>query len=221
MKKKQEDGAEMIYLLENSDGLTETFLLQGLPLLSRQRRDRILRYGSLQDRINGCAAYLLLRYGLWQEYQIRTAPAFIFGEHEKPFLADYPDIYFNLSHCKTAIACIIAPQETAIDVTDRRKIKNNLTRRVCSPEEQRQLSVSEDPETCFLRMWTRKECLSKLTGEGMSRSFRTITDEWPQAVYVHTEERPCCILSYYAEAPQTIRSLTAQTLWDTLSENNT
>ena len=209
----------MVYLLEESDGLTGDFLRQARPLLSLQRLEKIQRYGAERDKMNGCGAYLLLRYGLWREYGITQAPVFVFGKHEKPFLADTPSVYFNLSHCKTAVACIVSEQETAIDVTDRRKVHPHISRRVCSPEEQARIAVSRDPQTCFLKMWTRKECLAKLTGEGMSRPFHTITDDWPQAAFVHTEDRSGCILSYYAKEEQTILSLSANALLTELLKN--
>lgn len=208
----------MVYLLENSDRLTADFFIRGMSLLSPQRQDKVQRYASERDRINGCAAYLLLRYGLLMEYGITEAPLFCFGEHEKPFLRDYPSLHFNLSHCKTAVACILSDTNTAIDVTDRRVVRQAISRRVCSLAEQQRIADSSDPTGCFLQMWTRKECLAKLTGEGMSRPFRTITDDWQEAAFVHTEERPCCILSYYAEADTDIVSLTPEELLTVLHE---
>lgn len=206
----------MVYLSENTDTLTEEFLIRGKPFLSQQRSAKIEQYGSQRDRIDGCAAYLLLRYALFREYGICEAPLFTFGEHEKPFLQDYPAVYFNLSHCKTAVGCIVSEHDTAIDVTDRRRVRNNVFRRVCSKKEQEQLAVSDDPDNCFLRMWTRKECLAKLTGEGMSRPFHTITDEWQQAANVYTEEHSSCILSYYAETPLSVITVSVEELFKTL-----
>ncbi len=208
----------MLYLLENSDRLTADFLRQGMPLISRQRQEKLHTYGAQRDKLDGCAAYLLLRYALLTEYGLTAAPQFSFGEHDKPFLQDTPALHFNFSHCKTAVACILSDKNTAVDVTDRRFVKPNVYRRVCSPEEQQRIAESTDPHTCFLRMWTRKECLAKLTGEGMSHPFRTITDEWPQAAFVHTEERDWGILSYYAEEPLPAVSLTAEKLLTVLRE---
>ncbi len=192
----------MLYLLENTMGLGEDFLDGGMRFLSLQRREKIGAYGSLHDKADGCGAYLLLRVALYREYGIREQPLFTFGEHDKPFLKNDTHIHFNISHCKTALGCIVSDRNTSLDLTDRRKLKNNVMKRVCSDEEQRIILQDSDPDTCFLKYWTRKECFSKLTGEGMSRAFSGITSALPEMAHIHTKAYPDYILSYYAENEQ-------------------
>ena len=188
----------MIYLLENTDKLDESFIKEAEPYLSKQRIERINSIRPINDKINGCAVYLLLRYGLLCEYGITEAPVFDFGEHGKPGLRDTPEIHFNMSHAKNAVCCIVSESETAIDITDIRPLKHNVVRRVCDEREQGIIYASAEPDRTFLKMWTLKECLSKLSGKGMSVNFASLTDMSEGAGAVHTIEKSEYILSYYS-----------------------
>ena len=192
----------MVYILENSDRITEGFEEEQARFLSGQRRETIGRYRSAQDRINGCAVYMLLRYALIKEYGYSHAPEFRYGEHGKPFLADREDIFFNMSHCKNAVCCIVTDKETAIDITDFRDVNSAVIRRVCSGDERQRIMNSADPERTFFELWTRKECLSKLSGRGMSQGFRELTDELPEAAGLHTIVCGDYIYTYYSPAEE-------------------
>lgn len=194
----------MLYILENTQKLDERFIENCSSLLSDQRRKKINAYGSLHDRINGCAVYLLLRYALIKEYGYLNAPVFCFGEHEKPYFSDRDDIFFNMSHCKNAVCCIVSQKNTAADITDIRPVKPAIIRRVCSDAEQKLILGSDDPQRIFLRLWTRKECLSKLSGMGMSQSFRRLTNELPEAAGLHTADREAYIYTYYSETEENV-----------------
>ncbi len=188
----------MIYILENTDKLEESVIKKYSYVLSEQRKEKINNYGSVRDRINGGIVYMLLRYALINEYSYCHQPVFSFGEHEKPYLSDRGDIFFNMSHCRNAVCCIVSDSDTAIDITDIRIVKPNIINRVCSDKEKKLVSESTDPQRSFLRLWTRKECLSKLSGKGMSEGFKGLTDELPQAEGLHTAEDEEYIYTYYS-----------------------
>lgn len=42
-----------------------------------------------------------------RHHGITGNPVFEYVKHEKPVLRDYPDIHFNLSHCRRGIMCVI------------------------------------------------------------------------------------------------------------------
>ena len=106
----------MIYILENTDTLGEDFLKAAVPLLSLQRLKKIdsMRIGS--DKINSAAVYLMLRFALKEQYGMSEKTEFLYGEHGKPYLKDTVNIYFNLSHCRNACACIVAIGNLAVVV---------------------------------------------------------------------------------------------------------
>ena len=73
--------------------------------VSTQRRAHAMQYSHERDRCLSIAAYRLLQQGLSTEYHINEPPLFDFETTGKPRLAKYPNIYFNLSHCRSGRLC--------------------------------------------------------------------------------------------------------------------
>lgn len=165
----------MIYLYDRLDDFTDDMYQTVLDNLPNFRREHTLKKASLTDRKLSVLAYLLLCFGLKQEYGVNSFPDFSFGKKEKPFLLDRNDIYFNMSHCKKAVACAVSSKNIGIDVeTVRKNIKQSVIERVCSDEEQASLS-GENAERRFITLWTMKEAYQKLKGEGISADLKKIT----------------------------------------------
>ena len=191
--------------MEDTDRLDENFLAKAEPLLSEQRIQKIREYAVPSDKINAAAVYLLLRYGLKTEYQMTEKPVFDFISRGKPCLSPAESgIYFNLSHCGNAAVCIISDENTAIDVMELRKVRSSVIRRTCSMEERQQLSMSNEPERDFIKLWTRKECYAKLDGRGLLLDFSGISQALPAMHNIHTIDFGKYILSYYSKGTMEI-----------------
>jgi len=94
-------------------------------------------------------------------------PPFDIAERGKPYLRNTPHLFFNLSHCRNIVACILHHSEVGVDVECRRTFKESFLQRVFSYEEQQQVHHSSDPEMTFVQLWTRKEAYVKYTGTGI------------------------------------------------------
>lgn len=119
----------------------------------------------------------LLSRGLNDLFQIRLSPAELdnkiaFTEHEKPWLPDYPDIHFNISHCDDLVICGFDTHPIGVDAEKIRPFPEALLRRLLTPEEKiffEQVSTSETLRREWLyRYWTLKESYLKQTGSGLS-----------------------------------------------------
>lgn len=88
-------------------------------------------------------------------------------ERGKPFLADFPNVRFNISHCEGLAVCGISDKEIGVDAELIRSFSGKVMRRIFSAEEQNFIAVSESPETDFFKIWTLKESLCKFTGDGI------------------------------------------------------
>lgn len=128
----------------------------------------------LQGRKECTLAYELLCQMLREEYDIQQPPAFGYGEHGKPYLLDYPDIHFNLSHTRRAIACIIDTKPCGIDVESLGRYKEEVARYCMCDEEMDQIHNADDINIAFTSLWTQKEALLKLTGEGITDDLKTV-----------------------------------------------
>ena len=98
------------------------------------------------------------------------------GEHGKPFLAERPDVRFNLSHADCIAACIVSERECGIDCERVRAYRPNVVRRVFTAEEQALLGAvpEEERDLLFFRIWTLKEAFVKAVGRGLSYPMSSV-----------------------------------------------
>ena len=176
----------MIYL---NDHIKDFDLEEALTRLSPQRREQALRYKHEHGRRQSVAAYLLLCEGLREEYGITEPPVFGYHKGGKPFIEGRSDIHFNLSHCLEAAVCIIAPHPVGIDVESVRRFKEDLARYTMNEHEMEQILSSKRPDIAFIRLWTMKEALIKMTGEGIRNDLKNLLEEHT-GVQFHTIVSP-------------------------------
>jgi len=155
-----------------------------LPLLPPERQEKAMRFRHDIDRKQCVAAWLLLREGCMKEFDMNEVPPMDFNEHGKPFFPTMPHIHFNLSHCKEAIACAIGKEPVGIDIERIRHAHDDLLHYVLNEKELLQVSESPTPDLVFTQLWTRKESLLKLTGEGLcdSERLKSLFDNHPNVI---------------------------------------
>lgn len=121
------------------------------------------------------AGRFLIKYGLMKEYGIDLSDCTILkNEHGKPYLKEYPDIYFNISHCKAMVICVFGNAPVGIDVESRRICKESLMKRVLTKEEFETVKASDD-DIDFFRYWTLKEAYGKAVGVGILYDYASMT----------------------------------------------
>ena len=157
----------MIYIEDHIEAYTPSRLENLLRDISEQRRAQVKKFAHFSDRLTCALAYKLLKDALKSEYGMEQVPEFSYSEHGKPFFASHPDIHFNLSHCKKAVACALSPKPIGIDVERIRPFDKELAAYVCAPSELETLLNSPEPELEFTLLWTKKEALCKLRGDGL------------------------------------------------------
>lgn len=86
-----------------------------LPLW-RLRQAEAFRFPA--DRLQCAESYLLLCRMLGERLGRVVKPRFAYGENGKPFLADFPGVHFNLSHCARAVLCAVADVPVGCDVEE-------------------------------------------------------------------------------------------------------
>lgn len=163
----------MLYIDENIESIS---IEQALEQVSPQRRLVAMRYRREQDRKLSLAVFLLLKRALREEYGITEVQPFVFGPNGKPELQGLPGIHFNLSHCAHAAACVVGDTPVGVDVESIMPLDDALMARTMSLDEQRLIAAAPHPEVEFTRLWTMKESLLKLIGEGL-------TDDLPAVLH--------------------------------------
>jgi len=119
-------------------------------------------------------------------------------DHGKPRLVRLPWLDYSVSHSGTLVALAFTTRGQIgldLEADDRRTDPGTLLPIIASPaEHQRLASLDTDARRrAALRLWTRKEAVTKLTGHGLALPLRQISAEravaavdpvppgWPQA----------------------------------------
>ena len=145
--------------------------------VSSERAVRIGRYRRDSDKLRCLTAELLLRYVLAaQDPAAPCPPAFVYGLHGKPQLADSP-VRFNLSHSGDWVICAAGMCEVGADVEQLRYSDIRMISGSFSPQEIAWLDAvpPQDLPDCFCRLWTLTESYVKYRGTGLSESFSGFT----------------------------------------------
>ena len=152
----------------------EAKMAECLSWFPQERVDNILKINHIQGRREKVAAYVLLVEMMRERSLLHDFPLVDYAENGKPFLQNYPDLHFNMSHCKRAVAVALHDAPVGIDVECRRRVSQALMERVCSVVERETVCSAADPELAFIRLWTRKEALLKCTGVGIREDLRNV-----------------------------------------------
>ena len=169
-----------------------------------ERQKRVLRYRQNSDRKMCIIAYLILMYGLKKEHGIEKPPGFIYNEHGKPYLAEHPHIFFNISHCKAGVVCVLSEDEVGIDMQEIRPFDIDVAKRVCQEYELEDILRCNSPERYFCKLWTIKESFVKLHGGSAipfsSFDARSLSEQLsPTAVYHWGKEYHICCFGMVGE----------------------
>ena len=126
------------------------------------------------------------------------------AEHGKPYLPDYPEVHFNLSHSGNRVMCIVSDHEVGCDVEKIDPRPASMIIRCLAQEEQE--TAKRSPEH-FFRIWTLKESILKLSGMGLGielRSFAVSLD-------------PLSVRQDFMKGPVTLKeydALRGKTAWE-------
>lgn len=166
---------EMRYAVkEDIQHISNEELSKALSLLPEWRREKALRFKFTLGQVECAFSYLMLCDLLREEYGINSQPHFLIGEHGKPTLQEHPEIHFNISHCKNAIAVAVSTEPIGIDVECIGRGNESLMNYVLNEEEIRQVKISDDPPVAFTRLWTKKEAVFKLRGTGICNDIKNL-----------------------------------------------
>lgn len=162
-----------LYTLFHENEIPPLTLERYMRLLPPERKAKAQRFRKAIDRTNCVLGYLLLQYGLYQNYGIYN-PIITYQTFGKPYLYDYPDIHFNISHCSRGCICAISDVPVGIDIQEIRPFSCSIAEHCCTKAELERLELSEAPDAEFSKIWTMKESYLKMKGTGIIYDLRAI-----------------------------------------------
>ncbi|MBQ9079947.1 MAG: 4'-phosphopantetheinyl transferase superfamily protein [Clostridia bacterium] len=151
--------------------------------LPRWRREITDSIKSNKEKLLSAGAGLLLAPALAVFGIDARAAAVKRAEHGKPYLVDYPNIHFSLSHSGEMVMCAVADAPIGCDIQRIQGAHISVAKRFFTSDEQKHIYMSDDAQTEFVRIWVLKESYVKLTGDGIAAcpltSFEVLSTKSP------------------------------------------
>lgn len=159
-----------------------------LHLVNERRRAKVLRCKNAEDGKRILLAGVLLRRALEDVGVDYEKADFAVTEEGKPYLRNPKGIFFSLSHAGKYAVCLIADSNVGVDVecANRKLLKEAddkrrrmVAERLFTPQEWTQYAqIPKDKQgEFFLKIWTRKEAVSKAEGKGLRMDFSKINEQ--------------------------------------------
>jgi 4'-phosphopantetheinyl transferase len=159
-----------IYIMDINQLNEDSFFEKSLGQVSMERQKKVLAAKNRADKNRNLGAGMVLAYGL-QQYGIDEQTITLqYGENGKPYLADIPEIQFNLSHSGDYAVAVFSSLEVGIDIEHTSNNGKKIAKRFFTSKEAKAIHnchSKEAEDELFLRYWTLKESFLKVTGYGL------------------------------------------------------
>jgi 4'-phosphopantetheinyl transferase len=223
-----------VYIADIS-ALKETSVFERfLGQVPEYRQKKAMSFKFPKGKMQSLGVGLLLKQACRDAGLLGADDHIAYGENGKPYLVDFPDVHFNLSHSGERVMCVISPFEVGCDVEMIKGDRGKLAERFFKPEESawiKHFETLDAQSEAFYRLWTLKECYMKVTGRGLSLMpdmFALHVDENENVSLFHDGDRPeysfreidlhdgyryaYCIKNECKNAPQEVRCMNLKSL---------
>ena len=117
-------------------------------------------------------------YGLTMPFEDLSAAVSLTAEG-KPYLPDYPDIHFSISHAGGIVCCVFHERPVGIDTELPGYFPEILISRMFTEEEksllQQEAKTDSLRQEWFYRLYTLKEAYVKMTGTGLDTDLQAFS----------------------------------------------
>ena len=189
-----------IVVCDNIEELGEDFVAWAETVLPDWRREQMLAIKHLRGRVQCAVGWLLVNHcqmseGGSSQQEVARNDKWIYNEHGKPFFEGRDDLFFSISHCKSAVAVAIDDKEVGVDIEEISRYRESLESYVLNEEEVPRCARNDKSRAeCFIEIWTQKEAVFKLLGTGITHDIKDVLKNHPE-VNVYSERIGNKILS--------------------------
>lgn len=151
---------------------------KALNYLPDEKKEKIRRFRRYEDSLRALTAEVLIRTVSCSKLSLKSdSLEFKTGPHGKPYLKDYENFHFNLSHSGDWVVCAVSNRLVGIDVEQTKEINLDIAKRFFSREEYDDLSMKKEEERIpyFFDLWTLKESYIKADGRGLAISLSSFS----------------------------------------------
>ena len=154
------------------NGEYDDIIESGKKKMTGEQFSRILKYRFDKDRAMNTVSFFFKKHlienvlGVCNYNLLKT-------DYGKPYLMNYPNLKFNISHAGDWIVGVVSENDIGIDVEHIKKMDDllSIAERFFAKDEYcyiKSISDKRKQLDTFFLIWTKKESLIKAVGEGLS-----------------------------------------------------
>lgn len=157
------------YIIKSDIPIDEKTFRYFFDFIHSEKQERILKQRIKQNADNMLIGEILAKVAIKKTFGIDIAKQeFAYTEYGKPYLLNFPDVHFNISHSGQYVACVVSDKPTGVDVQKISEYNFDVAERVCNEKELKQIESSSDSASEFTKLWTQKEAVLKMYGTGIA-----------------------------------------------------
>lgn len=168
-----------------------------LESISEDKKNRLLRFRDVKDRMRGLLAEIIIRETILNEYLARNEElVFDINEFGKPFLKSHDlNLQYSVSHSSEWIVVAFSNHSIGVDVERIRNFDLEIAESFFATEEVHLLYSEADKDFSFCKLWTLKESYMKFLGKGLYEKLDSFAIDY-------TNEPPSLIRSENNDSPR-------------------
>lgn len=183
-----------IYLFDDMQN-ADIGLLKYIDKMPQQRAAQAKRYAHIHDKAICVLSFMLLKFGLYDIGLKTDNIEFLYKNNGKPYIKN-EKVFFNISHKDNIVICGLFENECGVDIEKIKPYKQNLAERICSSDEIKLLSQSDNKDEEFARIWTVKESYLKYKGIGIAADLQSVEKNIQEEnLYIYTQRYNKYIIS--------------------------
>lgn len=158
-----------IYLVKVNSPIDKNTFQYLFEYVQSTKQERILKQKIKQNADNMLIGEILAKTVIKKTFGIDIAKQnFTYAEHGKPYLSDYSDVHFNISHSEKYVVCAVSDKPVGADIQKIGEYNSDVVKRVCNEKELKLIEDNLDKASEFTRFWTQKEAVLKIHGTGIA-----------------------------------------------------
>lgn len=184
----------IVILTELEDSLPH---IKGMVKESRWATKRtLIQYRLDKDVLMHQIGDIVVQFGLQKFFNIAPNEWYYsVSDYGKPSLIHERTLYFNISYAYPYVVCVFDNAPIGIDIEQMNQTAYDDIITCLHGEEQTFIRQSEEEESAFLEIWTRKESYVKLLGTGLNKDIATYNVLSPKTF----EQKQCYFHKYEAD----------------------
>jgi 4'-phosphopantetheinyl transferase len=154
-------------------------------LIDLEKKCRIEKYINTKDKVRALIGEILIRTIILESFNVDNKHiSFNKNQYGKPYLEEYPNFSFNISHSGDYVLCAIDGKPIGVDVEEIKPIDYEGIVKSFFTEKESEYIVSKELKFSlnrFYEIWTLKESYIKCCGQGLAMPLNSFSIQIDQS----------------------------------------